>query len=214
MRNIGVYNFGYQLISETFGQQFSVYRPDFTQIDQTPALVATLPLKVSIGGAKFAIPKLRGADYFTVTGDRYYFLPGDIIVPTSTTSQFPPITILNYDEGYPCVGFRTSRKCNIDYSLNPDGSDNAVYTNVYFDWASDTSPGGALLDQLSETLSISTKKIIVWTRTNLQPQNTAIQAGWKITEIDGTQRVRYVVKSLTQIGNLSIFNVDNDPVGI
>jgi hypothetical protein len=212
-------NQSYILLADTFGISAQIYRiPDFTAVDQTPELVGTQNFKFTPGGGpKYAVPYLPGPTYFTITGNRFNFQPGDILVPVD--SEFPPITVLNYDYNMPCIGFRSSRIANVNLSYSSDGTQNSVYTNVYFDWCAPTSPTGGLIDQLSEALGVSNKKVVMWTRINLQPQNNdALVSGWRIQEIDGLNAInlqpRWVVKSLTQQGNLTIFNIDNNPAGV
>jgi hypothetical protein len=191
------------------GQPFNVYRtPGDGTVDQTPTLIATTSLKVTPGGDKFAIPRFLNVNYFTIVGDRTKFRPGDIIVPANPLSSTPPITILNYDDALPCIGFRTSRKCSVDMQVGTH-----VYTNLYFDFLSYTTPESGIIDGLAGALDIPNKKIVCWTRRGYQPQHQPtyeVNEGMRIVESDGTAAITYVVKAISQIGNITIFTVDQE----
>ena len=208
-----IINQSYLLAADSFGQLFNIYRPNPASVDQTPTLIGSnIILFVKPGGGSFAIPRLGGVNYFTVTGNRSNFLPGDILIPTNPNSEVPIVTVLNYDINVPCVAFRTARKGNIVYSLN---AGDTVYTNVYFDFVTVTTPESGLIDQLSDALSVPNTKIVCWTRPNIQPQNTTNPSTGVATDIngmrmivtDGANNPRYVFKSCTQIGNITIFGV-------
>lgn len=200
----------YSAINNTFGALYNIYRPNFNVVDQTPALLGSFPLTVTPGGSKYAIPNLAGVMYFTITGNRSNFLPGDIIIPVNSNSEIPPITILNYDQNLPCIGFRTSRIMNIVYTLN---AGDVVYTNVYCDFASQTTERSGLIEDLSGALDISNTKIVLWSRTNIQPQNNILGseiAGMKVVSADGINKIRFTVQDTTVVGNLQLFQVDQE----
>jgi hypothetical protein len=210
-----LFNYAYQQAANIFGQQFAVYRPpQGLTIDQTPTLVNWgVPLSVRMGGGRFAVPNFGGVQYFTITGDRSSFLPGDVLVPlASGTTQIPTITVLNYSDNFPAVGFRTSRVGYISYTID---AGNLIYTNVYFDWLTmPTIPGAGDTDLLSGALGVPTKRLALWTRPNIQEQNNTTSSGaiqgMRILPTDGLVPNRYTIKAVTNIGNLTIFTVDEE----
>lgn len=204
-------NRAYIQIACAMGEPFNIYRPNFLNVDQTPAFVNTIMLSVKPGGHRQAIPYIPGINYFTVTGDRSKFQPGDILIPVDPTSSIPPLTLLNYSTSQPAIGFITSRLCNIDLNLG-----NHIYTNVRFDFiAFTTNNQGAI--NFSPQDRVMTKQIAMWSRTKYRPQSQIdvdgmpySTAGLKIVEADGSVPVRYTIKGITQIVNMTIFDVVED----
>ena len=193
------------------GEPFQVWRPNFSVVDQTPALIDTVMLRVTPGGGnRFAIPFIFGVQYFTVIGDRTKFLPGDILIPVSSTS-IPVLTVLNYDNMLPCIAFSTRRIGDIIYTLN---TGDEVYTNVRWDWISfySASETGAITVG-SGAYGQNNRKLVVWSggRNNLTPEGNSAGSeilGMRLVETDGVNPVRSVVKSLSQIGPLTILGVE------
>lgn len=201
-------NFAYQEVACLLGQPFNIYRPPYgLTVNQGPSFVGTIPLSVKPGGNRYAIPQIAGVNYFTITGDRSYFQPGDVIQPVNPNSTIPSITVLNYDVGLPCIGFRTSRLCTMTLDI-----DTSVYTNIYFDYIAMTTATHGLIEDLSGALNISHKKGVMYARPNILPQfapNWDI-SGMRLIESDGTVPVRLTVQSLTTIGSLIVLNLDQE----
>lgn len=197
----------YQKVACLFGQPFNIYRPPYgTTLNQGPSFVGTIPLSVKPGGARYAIPDMAGVNYFTITGNRSAMQIGDVLQPVSPLSSIPTLTVLNMDDELPCIGFRTSRLCTVTLDL-----DTEVYTNIYFDFLSQTTATRGLIEDLSGALNISHKKIVMYSRTSILPQFNSYEiAGMRVVESDGTVPVRYTIQSITVIGNLIVFHVDQE----
>lgn len=197
-------------IACSVGIPFQVWRPTFSQIDQTPTYLHNVMLKVSPGGGqRFAIPFIFGVQYFTIVGDRTKFLPGDILIPVSSTS-IPVLTVLSYDDGLPCIGFATRRIGDLIYTLN---SGDTVYTNLRWDWISfySASTAGAI-SVGSGGQDQNERKLVLWSggRDNLNPQSNNVGSeilGMRLVETDGINAVRSMVKGLTNIGPLTVLSV-------
>jgi hypothetical protein len=191
---------------------FNIYRCNFNQVDQTPVLIGTQMFSVKVGGSNFALSKIAGLTYFTVTGNRNLILEGDILIPVSANSQFPPMTIMNFDNGLPIIAFKTARICNIVYSLN---TGDTVYTNIYYDFISITTSQQGLIKDLSGALRIATKEIAMWTRPNVSPGSQAAGAdiqGMRIVENDPSTilPIRYIIQAQTSVGNVKVFSIDQE----
>jgi len=202
-----ILNAAYQALACTIGQLFNVYRPPYGSVlNQGPSFIGTVPLSVVPGGEKFAIPKVAGVNYVTVAGDFSAYLPGDDLQAVNPNSSIPTITILNNDGVLPCIAFRTSRQCGITLDI-----DNFVYQNAYFDYMSITTATAGLIDDLSGALDISHKKVVTYSKTLILPQyNTYDIAGMRLVETDGTNPVRYTIQSVSTLGNLVIFSIDQE----
>lgn len=199
----------YAMIGCALGQPFNIYRPNLAVVDQTPTFIATVSLNVVPGGFRQAIPNMFGVSYFLVTGDRSKFQTGDIAIPVNPTSSIPPLTILNYDDGLPCVALRTSRICSITQDIpTPDTLGTNIYTNARFDFILFTTPESGVIDQLTDALGMPNKKAVMWTRDNYSPQKVTYKVeGMRLIETDGINPIRWVIKGVTQIGNLTVFNM-------
>lgn len=202
-----LFNQGYTQVACALGQPFNIYRPPYASVqDQAPTLIGTTPLLVKPGGEKFAIPRINGVNYFNVTGNRGLFKPGDVLQPVDPNSSIPTITVLNYEDGQPCIAFRTSRICSVTLDL-----DTLVYENIYYDYISLTVATHGLVTDLSGALDIAHKKIAMYSRTLILPQFNEYEiSGMRVIETDGTVPVRYTIQGITVIGHLVVFTVDQE----
>lgn len=194
------------------GEAFRVYRPDFTVVDQTPAFLFQRNFNLSVGGAKFTITRFPGIDFYMATGDRTGLRFGDILIPVDPNSQWPITTILNFSPTNPMVVFRTSRLCSIKTNLNT-----SLYTNTYFDFMYPNYFESGMLKQLSTMTGTTTKRIVIWSRKNIQDQN-AVDAGGNPLSMeglileaeDGLNPVRLLLRNTQTIGNLMIADTVED----
>lgn len=194
-------------IARIAGQPVTVKRPNYSVVNNTPATITSIKLKVEKATAVgLAMPRFTNAEYYAIFGDRTKFLPGDIIFPTDPNSSTPPVTVIHYSPLEECIGVRTSRIGKITEAI-----DDTVYENVYFDWIGVGYPGSSYGEQLAGSLGIPTKKALLYTRTNIQPHSNPDEIqGMRLIETDGTVEVRWRVKLVDQIGPLTQFTVEPD----
>lgn len=192
------------------GQTVNILRPNYSTIVNTNTTVYTsIKLKMEVTTPKLVQGKFTNVEYYAVFGDRNKFQPGDIIVPTESTSSTPPVTVLHYSPLEEAIGFRTSRIGKITQSyVSPY---DPVYENVYFDWVGTGYPGSIFGQELAGALGTPTKKIVLYTRTNIKPQsNTDEVQGMRFVESDGTTEIRWVIKLVDQIGNITQLTLEPD----
>jgi hypothetical protein len=195
-------------IAQLAGQNFALKRPDYSVVDNTPATVlSSVKFKVEVAPPRLSQETFINVSYYTIFGDRKLLRAGDILFPLETTeSTTPPVTVLNFSPIEECMGFRTSRVGKLTYDI-----DTNVYTTVYFDWVGSGYPGSSFQETLSGALAIPTKKAVLFTRTSIKPQSNSNEVqGMRLIETDGTTEVRWVVKLVDQIGNLTQLTLEQE----
>lgn len=191
-----------------FGQPCAIQRPDYTQIDGTPAtIVPSIRIKVEPTNAKLTQARFLNADYYAVFGNRALFQPGDLIVPLGPMSNTPPVTIVSYSPNEECTGIRSQRVGSIYQNMDYP----AVYTSVRFDFVGEGFPGSSLEQNLSGALSIPTKKAVLWARPNLRPEdNTSDIVGMRLVEEDGSNPIAWIIKQIDLIGPLAFLTLEEE----
>lgn len=213
---VGLFNDLQIQLGETFGQAFNIVRPNYGQVDNTPALIGTINAKVEKTTIKLAQPATANMDGYAVFGNRALFVPGDILIPTQANSSTPAVTILSYSDGEECVSVRTSRVGKISTDVTNASKD--IYTNVYYDWVGQGFTFPPNYESLEGALNRTTKRVMLWTRTNIQQQNSVRDVqGLHFVETDGTEPVYWTVKLVDQWslatgtgGGFTIFTLGNE----
>jgi hypothetical protein len=189
------------LVATMSGQNYSVWRPNYTQQDQTPVLIQSdILLKVETAGTRFADPRYPIIQYYSVFGDRALFQPGDILKTNEarTTSTTPPVTVIQYSPVEECMAVRTSRVADIGISTG-----NIIAHNVYYDFEYVSEAQTGFQGSFSGSFDRPIRKICMFTRPQLleQLQTYDIQ-GLRLIETDGVTQTRWVIKALAPITNI------------
>lgn len=198
---------GHKKIAKIAGQQVYILRPNYTIQDNTPVFLNNIKLKAEKATAvSLVMPRFTNGEYFALFGDRSKFQPGDLIFPQDGTSSTPKMTVIQYSPLEEAIAIRTSRICKLTRAI-----DDPIYENVYFDWIGQGYPGSSYGEQLAGALGIPTKKAILYTREGIQPQNNTYDIqGIRLIETDGDVQIRWKVKLVDQIGNLTQLTVEPD----
>lgn len=189
------------------GQDITVSRPNYNIVDNVPTTITSIKLKAEKATALgLAMPRFTHAEYYALFGDRGKFQPGDLLIPTNSQSSTPIMTVVNYSPMEEAIAVMTSRICKLTKSI-----DDIVYDNVYFDWIGTGYPGSSYGEQLAGALGIPTKKALLFTRQGIQPQMNEYEIqGMRLIESDGDVDIRWKVKLVDQIGNLTQLTVEPD----
>jgi hypothetical protein len=147
------------------GDTFDIWRPDYTQSDNTPVLVAAAQqFRVDPVTGKFAEPRFQGVEYYDIFGPISLVQPGDILMKTTPDSRMTPaVTIEGFYPLKAVTGFRSSRTCNIMNSA----TDTPVFTNVYFDFMGEGFPGSSINRNLEQSLKIPSTSVVLFRRDNI-----------------------------------------------
>lgn len=195
------------VIGKIAGQACNILRPNYSSSDNLPVShLSNTKIKMEPGNrarlAHFSFPNVL---LYTVFGDRSHFRPGDIIQPTGSDSTTPLVTILSYSPLEECIGFSTSRLGRICSDLGHD-----LFVNVRFEWVSSGFPASTMPENLAGALSIPIKKAVFFTRPGFTPQTLEDSHGYRLVEVDGTREVRWVIKLIDVIGNLTQITLEED----
>ncbi len=200
-------------IGRQFGQKFNIYRPPLgTTIDQTPTLVYSNKMfKVEKTGPILAQPGIYNLEYYAVFGDFSLLQKGDILVPQQDDSDTPVITFVSKSPSEGARGFRTSRICKIGTSKYDS---DVVYSNVRFDFIPIGFPRSQFDELLPGAGADPIMGAILYARPNIQtyiaaPNNNQPYdvLGMYLTETDGTNEIRWVVRLIEVIGNIAKVSV-------
>lgn len=124
--------------------------------------------------------------------------------------MIPPVTVLHYTAIGACVGFRSSRLCNIT-----NQHDDPIYTNVYFDFLGAGYPGSSINRKLEDTMRIPSTRIVIFKRNNLFRLRT------QIVEIDNNLTIKrdgvdvpfqrtWMVEEIDQSGNVQVLTISSN----
>lgn len=213
---VGLFNDLQIQLGEVFGQSFNIVRPNYSIVNNTPASVGAINAKIEKTTVKLAQPATANLDAYAVFANRSLFAPGDILVPTQANSSTPTVTILSYSDGEECVAFRSSRVGKISTDVTDSSKD--LYTNVYYDWVGQGFTFPPNYESLEGGLNRTTKRVMLWTRPNIQQQNSVREVqGLHFVETDGTQPVYWTIKLVDQWtlatgtgGGFTIFTLGNE----
>lgn len=206
-------------LGELGGQECSIYRPDYTVVDNSlgSPLNTNKKYKVEIAGPRFAQRSFTNVAYVAIFGNRNLIQAGDVIVPTESGSSTPALTVLNISPIEEAVGFFTERIGKI--TLNTTDPTKDIYTNIRYQWVSGSGfPGSAFTDQLRASLAVPIQKVVLYSRDNISPENVDYEVqGMYFVETDGsfspdaneTQR-RWIIKLVEKVGNLTQLTLEQD----
>lgn len=197
------------------GDQFNIMRPNYSQVDNTPVMVASgVMFRCDPTTGRFAEPRWEGLMYYDIFGQRRLLQPGDILVKTVPDSMTPPVTILGYYPLKTTSGFRTARQCTIIDS-KAEAPNSILYSNVSFDWLGQGFPGSTLNRGLMDSLEIPAQRACMFTRPNITRQRTHLvetDLNINVTQPDGSvtpyQRT-WIVDEIDFTGNLMVLTLRN-----
>lgn len=176
----GIFRYYIKYYGGRAGDTFNILRPNYSVVDNTPTLVhPSVQFRMDPASPQFSEPKYRDADWYEMFGDRNLLVPGDIFQKTTSDGGMTPIvTFAHYSPNKACVGFRTTRLCNLTNEIN-----DVIYKNVYFDFLGVGFPGSTVNKRLEDSLKIPNTRVILFNRPNVFRLRT------QLIEIDSTQTI-------------------------
>jgi len=180
-----LFNYRYKTIGDISGELFDIYRPNYATIDNLPTL-RTKGAKFRMGivrATSFAEPKVFGASFYDIFGNRALVQSGDIIVRGTLDNPnigYPAVTVAHMHDQRALEGFRTSRRCHIVKSYNAeDQTYDYVCQNVYFDMMGSDKPHGDLTTNYEKSgQPIPAQRAIIYNRSSVN------QEGMQLIETD------------------------------
>lgn len=161
----GLFNWVQPMLGFYSGDNFDLYRPDYSVANGTPALVlANQRYRCDPVSRNLPEPFFPDCSYYDILGRRDIIQSGDLLVKSVSDGMTPVVTLLTYGPIKALVGLRTNRICTIIDSV----TGTAVYTNVRFDFLREGFPGSSLNRNLQESLRIPQTRAGLYERLNIQ----------------------------------------------
>ena len=157
------------LVGVLGGDLFDVWRPDYSQVDNTPRLVAQdVKYRCDPATLKLVEPRLLGVLSYDVFGPRDIIQSGDILMRSTPDHMTPPITIATYFPVKSMIGFRSSLTCDIEYAIDTEDKTSLLYSNVYFEFLGESYPGLGVNKILLDSLKMPEIKAVMFDRPNIK----------------------------------------------
>lgn len=138
---------------------FTVSRPVYTQVDNTPVVVNTnVKLYLEPAQQNASQDKLPGVEYYSVTGNSNLFKPGDIF---SGVPALPVMTVVSMPDEQEFLAVKLSK---IGRFFNQGTN---LYTNVYFDYMSANTDGNSEFLNIDASLPVPKRKIVLYARSGI-----------------------------------------------
>lgn len=198
--------------ADLLGQSYSIYRPNYNQLDNEPVLVAqnvilrTDPTKSFIETA-FGSPK-----HFSIFANRNLLQPGDLIVYGIYNRPVADRPYLTYAHEAPikeAIAVRTAQKCHIvDGKINQEtGEFNYIAKNVWYDTLDSGHPLENINEGVRNSAKIPNQAVVMYTRSNLQltPKVTIVDINPTTGQETG---IYWTVKQIDKSGQLTVMNVE------
>lgn len=180
------------------GETFSIYRPDYTVVDNDPGpILYTRKIRVDPTTNKFAEPPFTNVSYYDIFVKKSLLQPGDIIKKSVSDGMAPAVTVSHFFDTKAITGFRTSR---IGKIVNADDGE-IVYDNVYFDFLGASYPGSSINSKLEESLRIPSVKVVMFNRPNVD------KLTMKLVEKDSTFARMWVIEAIDYSGNTMVLTL-------
>lgn len=191
---------------------YSIYRPDYSVVDNDPTLIySNVNVRLDMGAAKYAEPLFSNTSYFSIFTSRT-LESGDLIVfGTYNTVRLdrPYVTFVHTGPEKETVGIRTSFKCHIANGKDQDtGAYNYVYQNVWYDTAQRENPAGRISPGSDLGSKVPQQELSLYTRANLKDTRLTV------IDIDPSTGLEtgiyYVVKQANTSGPVTTLIVDQN----
>ena len=204
-----IFNYYSPFIGEYGGDLYNVYRPNYSQSDNTPQLIySNLKFRCDPVGNIFAEPKYNAVQYYDIFGPKV-LEAGDILIQAEGLA--PALTISHIQPLKSVVGFRTSRIGKITNSAN----DSAVFTQVYFEFLGIGYPGNPIDRRLEDSLRIPNTRVVIYDRPTITRLNMHLietDLGVSVDTPEGStqdyQR-KWTIQEIDRSPNLMILTVAN-----
>lgn len=218
-----VFNAFMPLVGAYAGSPYDIYRPDYTQINNTPQLVqAGVKFRLDPTTGRFAEPRYEGVMCYDIFGPTANLKSGDLLVrstavldasgvPQTPDTMYPVATVMAFDTLKSTYGIRTARIGMIrDSAADPNS---IIYNPVYFDWLGQGFPGSQLNRNLAESLKIPSQRCVLYNRPNvtrLRSHLVETDLGVVIQQDDGTfapyQRT-WIIDEIDSTGPLMVLTL-------
>jgi hypothetical protein len=195
----GVFNRYQSKLGKAGGEQVDVYRPDYASEDQSgDGLIFGRKLRLQAQANKLSEPAVSGALQYNCYGQRDGIEAGDILVPITSGTGTPVITVASKAPQKAMIGFMTDRVGKITEDLSTD-----VYTNIRFAWLPITFPGSSLTEEMAGSMAISTRKAVLYKR-------EGIKRGMRLIDETDEDDQRWEIKDFIVLNNMMVLNLNLD----
>lgn len=187
------------LVGAYGGVLYDIYRPNYSQPNNTPALVAAgVKFRTDPTTGKFAEPRYEGVMQYDIFGPSWMVQSGDLLVrstavlasgvyASSPDIMYPVITVTTFYPNKAFSGVRTGRMARIqDSKASPS---NIIYNPVYFDWLGQGYPGSGLNKAMEDSLKVPNQRCVLYYRQQITRDRSHLveqDLGVQITLQNGT----------------------------
>lgn len=213
------------MVGQMAGRPYDIWRPDYSQSDNTPVLVQSgLMYRVDPTTGRFAEPRFEGVMFYDVFGPTNVLRSGDLLIRTSAVvnasgvpntpdAMYPIVTCVSYDLLKSTVFIRTGHIGRLQESkADPDS---ITYSPVYFEWLGAGFPGSQLNRNLAESLKIPSQRAVIYSRVNVTRLRThlvEIDSEVQVLQDDGSYlpyERTWIIDEIDQTGPLMILTLRN-----
>lgn len=168
---------------------WSIYRPDYTAVDQTGVLIHSgVKLFVEPTTLNASNDRLRDVEFYTIGGNPTLFRSGDILIPSS--SDFSVVTVSQVPDSQEFLAFQSSRLGAIT------DAQKSVVTSLRYDMAVAYNVGKDSHPEVEVSLTEAPRMAVIYSRSGIYEgmvfTDNDTGTFWEIVLVESFQKVTFV----------------------